>query len=202
MNTGTQRTEEKDYNELNETNTNSNAALAAQPSASETLTQSGFEEMKANSQTELKYRAPANVATEKLARGLGMFSIALGLAEVLAPARVGELIGVSPRFRTVIPALGVREIAHGVGIMMQDKPTEAVWSRVLGDAVDLAYLGAAFTGKENNKNRLLGATIAVLGVTALDVMCAQALSAEQWSDLDGNPAAPTTVGQTSGRQTI
>lgn len=157
----------------------------------------------ADSQIELKYRSPANAATAKLAKGLGLFSIALGAAEVLAPAQIGELIGVGPRYQKFIPALGLREIAHGVGILMQDKPTESVWSRVAGDAVDLAFLGAAFTEDgENNKNRLAVTTLAVLGVTALDVMCAQALSAEEWSDLDGNFVAPTTVGQTSGRQSV
>jgi hypothetical protein len=152
--------------------------------------------------TELKYRSPGNVGTAKLAKGLGLFSLALGLAEVLAPARVGELIGVSNRYRTFLPLLGVREIAHGIGIMSQSKPTESVWSRVVGDAIDLAFLGAAFAGPENNKRRLVGATVAVLGVTALDVMCAQALSAQEWSDADGNRAAPTTVGQPSARQTV
>jgi hypothetical protein len=150
--------------------------------------------------TELKYRSPANAATAKLAKGLGLFSIALGLAELLAPAQVGELIGVSPKYRTLLPVFGLREIASGVGIMMQAKPTESVWSRVGGDALDLAYLGAAFTGEENNKARLTGAVAAVLGVTALDVMCAQALSAQDWSDADGNLSAPTTVGQASARQ--
>ena len=152
--------------------------------------------------TELKYRAPSNAATVKLAKGLGVFSIALGLAEVLAPAQMGELIGVSPKYRGALPLLGMREIASGIGIMSQTKPTESVWSRVAGDAIDLAFLGAAFAGKENNKRRLTGATIAVLGVTALDVMCASALSTQSWSDADGNLAAPTTVGQTSARQPV
>jgi hypothetical protein len=152
--------------------------------------------------TELKYRSPANVGTAKLAKGIGVFSIALGLAEVLAPAQMGELIGVSNRYRGFLPLLGVREIAHGIGIMSQAKPTESVWSRVAGDAIDLVYLGAAFAGRENNKRRLTGATIAVLGVTALDIMCAAALSKQDWSDADGNPAAPTTLGQASGRQSI
>ena len=43
--------------------------------------------------------------------------------------------------------------------------------------------------------------LAVLGVTALDVMCAKRLS----QDLDetaGNPNAPTTVGQSSARHTV
>jgi hypothetical protein len=152
--------------------------------------------------TELKYRNVENVSTAKLAKGLGLFSIALGLAELLAPAQVGELIGVSPKYRTLLPVFGLREIASGVGIMMQSKPTESVWSRVGGDALDLAYLGAAFTGEENNKRRLTGAAIAVLGVTALDIMCAQALSSQDWNDSDGNASAPTTIGQSSARQTV
>jgi hypothetical protein len=152
--------------------------------------------------TELKYRSAENVGTAKLAKGLGIFSIALGLAEVLAPAQMGALIGVSDRYRTFLPLLGMREIAHGIGIMSQTKPTESVWSRVAGDAIDLAFLGAAFAGGENNKLRLTGAALAVLGVTALDVMCAQALSSQKWSEADANPGAPTTVGQSSARQTV
>lgn len=148
---------------------------------------------------ELKYRSVKNVSTAKFAKGLGVFSIALGLAEVLAPAQVGELIGVSNRYRKFLPILGLREIAHGIGILYQAKPTEAVWTRIAGDAVDLAFLGAAFTAEENNKTRLTGATIAVLGVAALDLLCAQQLSSQNWRD-EGNPMAPTTVGQTSGRR--
>lgn len=148
--------------------------------------------------TELKYRHSANVGTGKLAKGLGYFSIGLGLMELLMPAQVGEMIGVSNRYRAFIPALGIREIAHGVAILSQQKPTEGVWSRVVGDGIDLAYLGAGFMGEENNKNRLTGATIAVLGVTALNVMCALALSDEDWG-AQKNPTAPTTVGQPSAR---
>lgn len=150
--------------------------------------------------TELKYRSAANVGTGKLAKGLGYFSIGLGLMELLMPARIGETIGVSNRYRAFLPVLGLREIAHGAAILSGQKPTAGVWSRVGGDAVDLAYLALGFAGKENNKNRLLGTTIAILGVTALDVMCAQALSSEDWGG-SKNPTAPTTVGQSSARQT-
>ena len=148
--------------------------------------------------TELKYRSAANVGTGKLAKGLGYFSIGLGLMELLLPGQVGEMIGVSSRYRAFLPVLGLREIAHGAAILSEQKPTAGVWSRVGGDAVDLAYLGLAFAGKENNKNRLLGATIAVLGVTALDVMCANALSSQDWG-AQKNPTAPTNVGQSSAR---
>ena len=148
--------------------------------------------------TELKYRSAANVGTGKLAKGLGYFSIGLGLMELLMPGQVGEMIGVSSRYRAFLPVLGLREIAHGAAILTEQKPTAGVWSRVGGDAVDLAYLGLGFAGKENNKNRLIGATIAVLGVTVLDVMCAKALSGQDWG-AQKNPTAPTNVGQPSAR---
>ena len=150
---------------------------------------------------ELKYRSLENVANGKMAKGIGMFSIALGLAEVLMPGQVAGLIGVSDRYRKFLPLLGAREIAHGIGIMSSAKPTTAVWTRVGGDVLDLAYLGAAFMSDDTNKRRLTGATLAVLGVGVLDLVCAQRLSSDQWSENDGNPLAPTTVGQSSGRRT-
>src|SRR5215213_4007847 len=79
---------------------------------------------------ELKYRSLDNIATGKLAKGLGVFSIALGLAEMLAPAQLGGMIGVSNRFNKFLPALGAREVAHGIAILSNAKPTTAVWTRV------------------------------------------------------------------------
>lgn len=149
--------------------------------------------------TELKYRDPANLAAGKFATGLGLFSFALGLAELLAPQKLGEIMGLNEDYQRWLPALGAREIASGVGIFASTKPTVAVWSRVGGDAMDLAFLGSAFFADNTNKARLAGATAAVLGATALDWMCAQMLSSEDWTQEVGNPMAPTTVGQTSGR---
>lgn len=150
---------------------------------------------------ELKYRDPANLVTGKFATGLGIFSLALGLAEVLAPRKLGEMAGLNDRHQAFLPALGLREIASGIGILASTKPTAAVWSRVAGDAVDLAYLGAAFMSRDSNTGRLVGALAAVLGATAADLVCAQQLSRQDWTTDVGNPAAPTTVGQPSARHT-
>ena len=118
-----------------------------------------------------------NVDAEKLARGLGWFSIGLGLAELLAPAGVAKISGVSAKNKGLIRLFGLREIASGIGIFSQGRrPTEAVWSRVVGDALDLACLGAAFASPTAKKGRLAFATANVLAVTALDVLCAQQLS--------------------------
>lgn len=117
-----------------------------------------------------------SVDAEKLARGLGWFSIGLGLAEVFAPSSIAKLTGVSKKNTGLIRLFGLREIASGVGIFSQGRrPAGAVWSRVVGDALDLACLGAAFASPKTNKGRLAFATANVLAVTALDVLCAQQL---------------------------
>src|SRR5215212_4421180 len=110
-----------------------------------------------------------------LARALGWFSIGLGLAEVIAPKGLSKLIGVRGNPK-LVRAFGVREIASGIGILAQRRPVESVWSRVAGDALDLAMLGAAFAMPKTNRTRLAAATAAVAGVTALDVICGQQLS--------------------------
>jgi len=152
-----------------------------------------------NNLVELKYRSVENVAAAKFAKGIGLFSIGLGLAEVFASSQLAELAGLNEKYRSYLPLLGAREIAHGVGILKSTKPTVGVWTRVGGDAIDLAFLGAAFSDETTNKTRLGLAIAAVAGVTALDLICAKKL-AKPWTEADGNPLAPTTVGQPSARQ--
>jgi hypothetical protein len=52
--------------------------------------------------------------------------------------------------------------------------------------------------RTRTKNGLAGALLAILGVGVLDVLLAKKLSSQKWSENDGNPMAPTTVGQPSG----
>src|ERR1044071_4303110 len=118
------------------------------------------------------------VDEEKLARGLGWFSIGLGLAELLAPRGVAKVAGMKGN-TGLIRLFGLREIASGVAIFAGGKrPAGPVWSRVVGDALDLACLGAAYASPGNDKARLTFATANVLAGTALDVLCAQQLSAD------------------------
>src|SRR5215207_8792306 len=64
---------------------------------------------------------------ERLARALGWFSLGLGFAQIAAPGKVAQLIGVDDNDETiaVMRVLGVREIASGLGILTQLKP--ALW---------------------------------------------------------------------------
>src|SRR5688572_15371220 len=105
-----------------------------------------------------------------LAQSLGWFSIGLGLAELIAPRRIEKCVGAPGNYKILTPMLGVREITAGLGILTQDKPKEWLWSRVIGDVMDLALLGAAFASKKSDPKRLAIATTMVAGVTALDIL--------------------------------
>jgi len=115
-------------------------------------------------------------SAKRLAKGLGWFSIGLGLAELLAPRAIANISGVSNKHTGLIRLYGLREISSGITIFAQRKPTEGVWSRVVGDALDLTSLGIAATNPEAKLGRVAFATANVLAVTALDVMCAMQLS--------------------------
>ncbi|OQW37293.1 MAG: hypothetical protein A4E19_14115 [Nitrospira sp. SG-bin1] len=113
---------------------------------------------------------------QRLAGGMGLFGIGLGLAELLAPGRVAAMVGVSSEHRTLIRLMGLREFASSAGILTDRSSAGAVWSRVVGDVLDLALLGAAFTSSRSNRARLAAATASVAGAMVMDVITAQQLS--------------------------
>ncbi|WP_243375590.1 cyclase dehydrase [Microvirga solisilvae] len=119
----------------------------------------------------------ADTATDTLARGLGLFSIAFGIAEVAAPRAMARALGMKGQ-EGLIAGYGLREIATGIGILASKDPTPWIWGRVAGDALDLATLATALEGKNPKKENVGIAMAAVAGVTALDVYCAQTLSRE------------------------
>ena len=122
-------------------------------------------------------RGQADTATDTLARGLGLFSIALGVVEVAAPRALARALGMKGQ-EGLIAGYGVREIATGIGILASKDPTPWIWGRVAGDGLDLATLATALEGSNLKKGNVGIAMAAVAGVTALDVYCAQTLSRE------------------------
>src|SRR5688572_30332288 len=113
---------------------------------------------------------------KRLARGLGWFSLGLGMTELLAPRFIARISGVSPQRTGMIRLYGLREIASGIGIFAQKNPSQALWSRVAGDVMDLTSLGVACTAPDAKRGRITFATANVLAVTALDVIAAKQLS--------------------------
>lgn len=117
---------------------------------------------------------PTRATPDRLARGLGWFSFGLGLPQLVVPGPVNRLIGVEDnrRNRSVMRAVGVRELAGGAGILDRPRPAGFLVGRVSGDVVDLLLLGAASRAKGNSRRRVATAAVAVAGVTVLDAVAA------------------------------
>jgi hypothetical protein len=123
-----------------------------------------------------------------LARGLGWFSIGLGLVEVLAPSKVTRFLGVSERHAHLVQLYGLRELTSGIAIMAERTPKTGVVSRLPGDALDLATLGG-FAKESSKPLNVVLAMGMVAGITALDAKCAGQLTARKEEESSGRRAA-------------
>jgi len=126
----------------------------------------------------VRHSAAQGGASENLANALGWLSLGLGIAGIAAPGSVARMIGVSDdkSSRAVLRAVGIREVASGVGILTQRRPGSWLWSRVAGDMMDLALLGKALASDDADRNRVAAATAAIAGVTAVDLFASQRVS--------------------------
>jgi hypothetical protein len=126
---------------------------------------------------------------ERVAHGLGWFSIGLGLTEVLAGRELGRALGMEDR-TGLLRGFGLREIATGLGILSRARPTAWVWGRVAGDALDLAALASGLTEDNPKRDNVALAIATVAGVTAVDIWCAQRLTSRTYLKTRAHRSAP------------
>lgn len=114
---------------------------------------------------------------ERLAKALGVVSIALGAPLVAVPGRVARFVGLddTSATRAVARGVGLRELAAAAAILPGSRPLPGVWSRVAGDGMDLALLGTALRSAADRR-RLTAAVAAVAGIAAVDLADALRLS--------------------------
>src|SRR3954453_6071353 len=94
---------------------------------------------------------------KKLGLSLGVFSIGLGLVEVAAPGRLARWLGVEGKTaKKVIALFGARELLAGGMLLRGPAVSTNVWNRVIGDGIDLAALGLAFS-QSNRRPAVAGA---------------------------------------------
>ena len=135
------------------------------------------------------------IGGQGLARGLGLVSLGLGLAQVVAPERVARLIGLDEddRNEMLMRALGLRELAIGLGILIQPNTPGWAWARVGGDAMDLALLAGALDEGTGQRDKKIATMAAVAGIAALDVRCATQLAGAAGSREATGPAMDGAV---------
>lgn len=131
----------------------------------------------------LRRTRPAQRPVVPMARALGWFSIGLGLTHVLAPRAMARATGMR-HHAGLMRATGIREIISGAGILVRNKPGW-IWTRVAGDAMDLAMLGMAATERRRGRKRLAVTAAAVASVAALDVMASVQQARSRRPELHG-----------------
>jgi hypothetical protein len=115
---------------------------------------------------------------KKVGLGLGVFSVGLGLVEVVAPGRLAKWLGVEGKTaKTVIGLFGARELLAGAMLLRGPAVSTNAWNRVVGDAMDLAALGLAFS-RSNRRGAVAGALGFVAGATIVDAIAARGLARE------------------------
>ena len=121
-----------------------------------------------------------------LARGLGVFSLGLGITELAAPELLAKAMGLRPSSRTslVMRAFGMREVLAGLGVLLQPRRSLPLWARLAGDAIDLAAIGWAAKTQRPQIGRLAAAAVAVAGVAALDAVAARRVKRAQRTVID------------------
>ena len=110
----------------------------------------------------------------QLAKGLGLFSLVLGTVELAAGRRISRALGIGSPW--LVRFCGAREVVAGLGVLTKPDLAGPVWSRVAGDAMDLSVLAMALGSHNRHRHNAAWATLAVVGATALDVVCAASLN--------------------------
>lgn len=110
-----------------------------------------------------------------LALGLGVFSVGLGVVELVAPGKIAKTLGLKKK-KGMLRFFGARELATGIGLLARKNKSPWVWARVAGDLADLAALGQARKAKTKCRKNAAMAAAAIAGVTAVDLFCGSRLN--------------------------
>lgn len=106
------------------------------------------------------------------ARALGLVSLGIGATELVAPRKLEETMGIgNGEITGILRVLGVREMLHGIDLLMHENPRPGLWARVAGDLLDGVLLAVAAAKSRRPAGMALIAA-AVLPVVAADMLCA------------------------------
>src|SRR3954454_8058964 len=123
-------------------------------------------------------RGHSQSSRDKMAKGLGYFSIALGVAEIMAPRAVCRAAGIRG-LESVVRAYGAREIAAGVAILASHNPEPWIWGRVAGDMLDIATVATGLRQDNSKRDKSVLALTTLATVPIVAVICAKGLHREQ-----------------------
>lgn len=124
----------------------------------------------------------------RLSRGLGWWSVGLGLTELVLAERFSERLGFRERTEWV-RAHGVREVVKGWGLLTRSDPRPWLWGRLAGDVFDLSVLGVTLRRREVPFAWRFAVTLTAVGLTLVDALAMKGLGARR-SDVIGMELTP------------
>lgn len=134
---------------------------------------------------------------KKLSFGLGIFSLALGAAELFGSKQIAKALDAEGHEK-LVKGFGAREVAAGVGVLRAPAHALGIWNRVAGDAMDIVAVSLAAKNSPKNK-AVWGALAFVVGAAVLDTVVANGLDRQTGKTLPTNePMADTPAGQRAG----
>ena len=127
-------------------------------------------------------RGQADTSTYRLAQFLGVFSILLGIIELIWGGPLGRALGLGGQ-EWIVRVYGAREFLNGVLILASKDPTPWIWLRVIGDALDAGTLVYGYTRDPSKLTNIIIAFVAVTPIVIADIYCAIKLSRESKTPL-------------------
>jgi hypothetical protein len=135
---------------------------------------------------------------DRLARNLGWFSIGLGVAELFGARSLNRKLGLYG-MDGVTRAFGAREIASGIVTLSTERHI-GLWMRVGGDILDIAMLSRGLHPWNPRRDNAKAALMSVIGITALDVIAAAAVTTQMQRPMSGQRTYTDRSGFPKGTQ--
>lgn len=126
---------------------------------------------------------------KKLGFGLGLFSLALGAAEIFASRPIARALDAEGH-EGLVKGFGARELLAGVNLLAAPAVATNMWSRVAGDVMDIVATSAAAKNSPRNKVAW-GALAFVVGAAVLDTVVALGLDRQAGKTLPTEPPLPS-----------
>ena len=125
---------------------------------------------------------------KKLSLGLGVFSLALGAAELFGSKKIAGTLDAEGH-EGLVKGFGAREIAAGIGLIANPAHAVGMWNRVAGDVMDIVAVSAAAKNSPKNK-AVWGALAFVAGALVLDAVVAKGLDRQTGNTLPTDKPIP------------
>src|SRR5437868_4243191 len=106
-------------------------------------------------------REEGRVSSKTTEQGVGWLSIGVGLVALVAPPRIGGLVGYVEK-AALLRLVGVRDLCIGVGLLRPGNGRRWLWARAASDGLDATIIAANLLRGSTSRGRaMVGMTVSL-----------------------------------------